>query len=624
MLETEILFTDEAGIGEDRKWTPCVKKETWNEIALRSGFTASILTLDDYADTWCQEISIMVFSAVDSTKEAPSRLPNVELIRMPGPSEGYPKDDLEHDLQVALSSRGCQTCEVITLLSTLDLPQPSGDNWLVILDVHGSVLRSLDQEILKGIQAMLASRTKILWVISPASEQERATTGILDGLARVLRTENPQLVLVTLAFETVSRSQRCVTDKIIQILSATDPRLSKGTLELEYVEKGKFLSIGRLIRAFDLERHIMKQTSATQTVVQNLNDTPSMKMSIRTPGLLDSLAFEQDLDTIQPLMNGEIEVEVNAVGLNFTDVLVALGKLGSRSFIGCECAGVVCRTGEQCEFQVGDRVAMLQLGTFKTRARCSHQCAVRIPDDIPFSAAASMLVTFSTAYLALHELARLRDGETVLIHSAAGGVGQSAVQIAKLIGAEIYAIVGSDDKKWLLMELYDIAEDHIFSSRNTTFARGIKRMTQGRGVDVVLNSLSGEELFASWECVAPYGRFVEIGKKDILLGNKLSMLPFEKNATFCALDIAAVVRDIPPYLKTTLEYVMNLLVTGKIQPPQPLQIYSLQQTEQAFRHLQQGKSTGKIVVIMEKADLVTVSGSSWLSLRLTKNDVDGP
>lgn len=129
--------------------------------------------------------------------------------------------------------------------------------------------------------------------------------------------------------------------------------------------------------------------------------------------------------------------------------------------------------------------------------------------------AASLPLAYSTAYYAFFEAAKLRKGETVLIHGAAGAVGQAAIVLAQQVGVEIFATVSSSTKKQVLIEQFGISEDHIFNSRDHSFAKGVKRMTNNRGVDVVLNSLAGEALQESWHCIALFGRFVEMGMKDI-------------------------------------------------------------------------------------------------------------
>uniref|UniRef100_A0A8H7KEM4 Enoyl reductase (ER) domain-containing protein n=1 Tax=Bionectria ochroleuca TaxID=29856 RepID=A0A8H7KEM4_BIOOC len=225
------------------------------------------------------------------------------------------------------------------------------------------------------------------------------------------------------------------------------------------------------------------------------------------------------------------------------------------------------------------------------------------PDEAEMRAA-SLPTTGITAYYALVKLAQLQKGEKILIHSATGGTGQMAVQIAQSIGAEVYVTVGSDDKKRLVEELYGIPHDHIFYSRDTRFARDIYHATDGRGVDVMLNSLSKEALVASWECLAPFGRFLELGKMDIEENSKLPMGQFSRNVTFHAVAIDHLYTERPQVSGKILQAVMDLVVEGRIKTASPLLAYPVSELEDAFRSMQSGKNTGKIVITFSPNNVV--------------------
>lgn len=182
-----------------------------------------------------------------------------------------------------------------------------------------------------------------------------------------------------------------------------------------------------------------------------------------------------------------------------------------------------------------------------------------------------------------------------------------ALWIAKWVGAEIFATVGSSDKKHLLMDKFNIPATHIFYSRNTSFAQGIMRLTGGYGVDVVLNSPSGDGLRASWECIAQYGRFVEIGKTDIGLNAALPMASFSRNTSFFAVDLHHIALSNPRLTGELMLEVVGLLQQGVIHYPSPLHIYSISEVEKAFRHMQSGKSTGRIIITAERSNMVPVS-----------------
>ena len=305
------------------------------------------------------------------------------------------------------------------------------------------------------------------------------------------------------------------------------------------------------------------------------------------------------------------------------DCLVALGRI-NQTEIGGECAGVITRAGDHSDLQVGDRVCGIVFDCFKSLARCDAQTVMTIPDELSFTDAAALPMTYTTAHHALVEVGRLQKGETVLIHAAAGGTGQSAIQLAQNIGAEIFVTVGFESKKKLIMDTYGIPSDHIFYSRNTSFASGVMRMTRNRGVDVVLNSLAGEALNASWECMASFGRFVEIGKKDIHSHSRLNMFQFAKNVSFGAVDIFGMSKERPELVRKSLAAVMNLVSQKKVNASQPLSIYSVSQLEDAFRYMQSGRNVGKIVIDMNKEDEVLVCAKmpSTPVFKLTHGSLD--
>lgn len=156
------------------------------------------------------------------------------------------------------------------------------------------------------------------------------------------------------------------------------------------------------------------------------------------------------------------------------------------------------------------------------------------------------------------------------------------------------------------MRLYRIPEENILHSRDLSFTKAIHRLTKGKGVDVVLNSLSGASLLASWECIAPYGRFIEIGKRDILDRRNLPLAQFERNVTFSAIDIAAMATERPDLVSRSLTSVLKLFKNGALRVVHPFKTFSILQVEEAFRYLQTGKNSGKVVVEVEPSTQVMV------------------
>lgn len=286
--------------------------------------------------------------------------------------------------------------------------------------------------------------------------------------------------------------------------------------------------------------------------------------------------------------------------------MIALGQLPYQD-MGFECSGTVIRVGKKVEdFKVGDLVCGITQRAFASVVRTQQFLISHIPNGMDCKTAASIPLVFCTALFSLRHVARLQRGESILIHCAAGGVGQAAVMLARRIGAEIYITVSSPEKRSLVADLYNVSEDHIFSSRDTTFEPGIKRMTNGAGVDVVLNCLAGEALQASWNCLANFGRFIEIGKRDLVQNNRLEMENFTKSVTFSAVDLALLVVQKPHVVHELMTEIVGMFSCGSISSVSPLNLYTMSGIQDAMRSMQAGKHIGKVIIESKEDDVVLV------------------
>ncbi|KAI1110618.1 hypothetical protein F5Y14DRAFT_345509 [Nemania sp. NC0429] len=327
-------------------------------------------------------------------------------------------------------------------------------------------------------------------------------------------------------------------------------------------------------------------------------------LEIERPGRLDSLHW-----SAQPsvrLEGNEVEVEVHAAGLNFRDVLIATNIItapSGQSHFGYEASGVVRRVGPEVkELSIGDRVIVMGVGTFSTVINTSELLCTKIPDGMSFAEAASMPIVFATAIYSLIDVASLEKGQSVLIHSACGGVGLAAIQIAQMLGAEIYTTVGSQRKIEYLMENFNIPCNRIFNSRDDSFVEAVMRETNGKGVDVALNSLSGELLHATWRCVARWGTMVEIGKRDILEAGKLDMGVFLANRSYRCVAIDQMRDERPQIAQSLLRRMMAYFQQGAIRPVPSISIFSGSAPGEAFRYMQEGNHIGKVILSLRQDD----------------------
>lgn len=308
----------------------------------------------------------------------------------------------------------------------------------------------------------------------------------------------------------------------------------------------------------------------------------------------------------------EVTVEVQAAGLNFKDVLNALGMLKQYAVdngladtelpLGFEASGTIVAVGPEARFKVGDEVILSQLGCMKRRVTLSSDMVVLKPATLSFTDAAALPAAYVTAYHALHHLAHIQPGDRVLIHAAAGGVGQAAVQLAQLAGAEVYAT--ASPSKWPLLRAQGVR--HIMNSRSLEFTEQIHWATEGRGVTVVLNSLNKEFVPASVKCLAPGGRFVELGKIGIWSTQQMkSERPDVEYHNFDLSEYPAA--EFNRINQTILQTVTRHIAQGELRPL-PCATYSLDEVEEAFSVLSQGRNQGKLVLTFPASREATAPG----------------
>lgn len=582
---------------------PCVPPSTWNNLLQNGGFNGLEHEFRDYHSNGCHELSVLV-----STKPRPSVLLQQSLPPVTGivnivPGLTVDPED-EGKAKYALSIQRYLD-EAGLPRKLVDMDKISSATSLTIvtadLDLKRPFLESLNPEEFAGLQHLIRHSQNVVWLTRTVDDGSSSPAyNMVTGLARVSHAEHEGTRFLRIGIEpgpTHEPTQEQIQGLIqaIQQMLAAD---SADTFEMEFEQRDGLFQIPRLQldTACQEAIHESLYPQASRDIPWQNASVP-LKLTTEIPGLLESLRFVEDASQHFPLPEDEVEIEVRAVGLNFKDCLIALGRVPADT-LGNECAGFVTQVGASChaKFTVGDRVCMSTAEAFKTHARSKAQCVCPLPDSMSFTTAAAIPTQFVTAWTSLLEIGRLARGEKVLIHAGAGGTGQAAVQISQYIGAEVFVTVGSEAKKELLMSTYAIPEDHIFYSRDTSFATGIKSATGGRGVDLILNSLSGDSLLASWNCLASYGRFVEIGKKDILDNARLPMLPFNKGVTFSAFDGSIWMHERPEQAERGIRAIMNLFEQGVFRVASPMQVRSVADVQQAFATLADGKTSGKTVI----------------------------
>jgi malonyl CoA-acyl carrier protein transacylase len=331
------------------------------------------------------------------------------------------------------------------------------------------------------------------------------------------------------------------------------------------------------------------------------------RLEISKPGILNNLMLRA-ISRSKP-GPGEVEIQVCAAGLNFKDVAKAMNLLAdvnlegnfSQRSLGLECAGIISAVGSGVEgFEIGDEVIAFAPHSFSTHTTTDVRFVVRKPAHISFEEAATIPAVFLTAYYALHYLTRISKGDRILIHAAAGGVGLAAIQLAQKAGAEIFATAGSPEKREFLRSL---GVHHVMDSRSLAFADEVLERTGGKGVDIVLNSLAGEAIPKSLSVLGRYGRFIEIGKRDIDQNSKLGLRPFRNNLSFIAVDLDQLWYDRPDFMGDLLRELMKHFSEQTLHPL-PHRVFPIKKVRDAFRYMARALHIGKIVISLQDPDVV--------------------
>ncbi|KAB8239754.1 uncharacterized protein BDW43DRAFT_259102 [Aspergillus alliaceus] len=579
-------------------------EDGWDKVLKESGFVGVEHLIQDSGDAHVHQLSVMVSSV-----------------------EHDPSFDFSEVIIVnpTTSIDGCSALSVniANLLIKLGLSvnhrtldtigDVSGKVLISLLEVEVPVLEDISEQVFEAVKSMLLNSVGTLWitrggqVVGPS----KPYSGVSTGLFRALRSEDPDIRVGTLDLSSgLNLKSQLAANLVSEVFQSLFESSEREVRDHEFAEDNGCLYVPRLLEESGINSAIAEISKRPQPVMERLfqQDRP-LKMVLGEPGLLNTLQFVDDEQFQEPLKSDYVEMKVLCTGLNFVDVMAALGQVPTPT-LGCEAGGIITKVGSDVtKFKPGDKVAAgLVPGGFNTHIRIRQTFIQHVPPHMTIEGATTIMIAFLTAWIGLINKARIGRGETALIHSGAGGVGQAAIQICQHFGVEVYTTIGSKSKKELLMERYGIPEDHIFNSRDSSFAQGLMRMTKRRGVDVVLNSVSGELLRQSWHCLADFGRFIEIGKRDLLGNTGLDMEPFLRGVSYIGVNLEQFHPTSAVHMESSeaIQDIFDLLHAKQLKELFPITIYDYSQVEQAFRALQSGKFAGKIVVRANPDDIVPV------------------
>ncbi|KAI0521826.1 putative polyketide synthase [Xylaria bambusicola] len=573
--------------------------DEWNQCLMNSGFFGAHVALDDYAGDESLSTTIIAFTLGNPQGILETSQPkrNIYLVYRdyPPPLAGYISKVIEQYeyrcIYVSLSS-----CDQV----------PLGASVISLADSENSTLLQSSSECFEQIQSLVAKSSVLAWITTFDAGVNYSESAVMKGILRSVATENVNMKVAYLEicksesyFNDLSRTAELITYKIFQMESSGPDSM----IDRECILRDGSLHIQRLVPDARLNEAFRLRNKLQEDMQESLVDTKkALKPRYKNPGLLSSMYFEPDQMPSEPLKEGWVQIRTQAIGLNMKDIAVATARYDSN-YQSHEGSGDVCQVGPGVgPFKIGDRVFGLMFGNMSTYLRCPVQYISKIPEGESYVSAASLPISYLAAMYALQRLARIEKGETVLIESAAGSLGIAAMQIAKHLGAEIYVTVGSDGKRDFIIKNFGLPPSQIFRSRHPTLIEDIMRATRGRGIDVIL-STTQHAMHEMWRCIAPLGRFIDLGRTAVLGAEKLSLEIFQRNATFASFDIVAIALEKPQVIEELMCDLKRMWTNGIVVPVAPITSFEISQLASAMSFFTKGQHMGKVVLDFNKSTI---------------------
>nr|ALQ32775.1 putative polyketide synthase [Fusarium babinda] len=573
---------------------PLLSKDKWSQLFSDRGFSGLDGVIEGYPGDPENILSILTTTRVS----LPGAVGDSTPITICGPMI----EDSEAEFAQTISDLIAESLGCETDIKPFAEIEPSEDQYLLFLDsAENSIFKDVSDETFTLLRDAFLQVKGLLWVI-PQNHTPDGDT--VKGMLRTVRLEQGSRNLLMLEDLPCNEEGSSAIVRLAKKLRDSDFIKSQ---DHDFTWRDGYLWLPRYRPLHEARETFASEAGVVIRKEQNIwqNDA-SFEMTVDTAGSPDSIYFKRTDTLDQPLADGDILVQVEASGVNFRDVLLVLGSI-PWTRPGFEGSGTVLQTGSAVDnFQTGDKVffGALHGGSFTTHMKMPSWHATKIPEGFSMAESASISVAYSTAIMSVMRIGRLQKGESILIHAASGAVGQACIVLARHFGAKIFVTAGSPAKRDFLRDEFNIPEDHIYSSRTPEFRDGILAVAGGKGIDLVINSLSGNLLQQTWAVVADFGRFVEIGKRDFLQNSFLPMSPFDNNITFTGVDLRKMFLNRPDEHKRCLTDMNELIERKVVQAIRPVTAIPVSQIATAMRKLQSGQNIGKIVITMNPGERV--------------------
>ncbi|OAG11453.1 polyketide synthase [Paraphaeosphaeria sporulosa] len=586
------------GTEDYRTDSPFLDERQWDSVLKLAGFSGIDLQLKDYPSPW--NIA-SVFLSTRKEDFVPGTINYSDPVYLVNGKES-----------IGLCEMVASRYDQISVPVTQETHSPIGSARAIYFLGFQQLTDLQDGSWFESVKQAVQHYRSVLWITqSNVTGGAVPTAALVMGLLRVISAENPQAahVIVDIQRDAAEGVDMRLATQLVQLELDMQGSQNAEYAEREYVWRDGCLRISRLVADHSRNDgfHLLHSERDTFMDVPLRGQKP-FKISYQKPGILSTVFFTPDEEFLQDLPDDWIIAKTEAVGLNWKDAAVATGRFDLNN-ASTEFSGVITQIGSGvCDFNVGDRVYGFAFGHFGNYMRLPATFARRMPDTASFVDMATVPVVFASALYALNRLARLRADESVLIQSATGGLGTAAIQVAKSIGATIYATAGSEKKRAYLCEEFGIPVDRIYSSRDVPDVHTLLNISGGVGFDVVLSTSSGLIMDVTWSAMATQGRFIDVGRVDVHGHGSLPLEPFNRNATFSSFDLGRLGMR---HLSELMGEVDELVQAGSIKPISPVTEFDISQLGSALAKLSEGKHLGKLVVSYGEQDSLIRMTPSW-------------
>ncbi|KAF2973192.1 hypothetical protein GQX73_g454 [Xylaria multiplex] len=560
---------------------PFLSKSLWQDVLPASGFTGLDFYLDDYAGGNVSA-TVICATAAEPVANIPRSLTSQDQQGIAMVYRSLPAPFMQPMASYITQFSGIHA----SLLPLEDVGISDHRRFIFLLETQTPFFLDMTTQEWENFQLALSRSASSLWLTTgDLMVGNEPLYAMISGLARGFKTENNSLRFSILDLD---QNPDPSDTKLFQLVGDLESRVAETTRmndDSEFRYKNGVLYTSRLVGDNDMCEKMKTMTHPDQALVnvplKDVKQTP-LQLAIEKPGVLSTVYFKTDPVFAKQLPADEVEIEVKYAGINNKDIAVLTGRHHSDSFSD-ECSGIITQVGsEVVGLEIGDLVYCQSFSRFGNYVRDKAAFCQRLESGDTLDGTATLPIAFSTAIYGLMDLGRLEKGESVLIQSATGAVGLAACQIARMLGAEIFATVGTEEKKAELLEM-------------GFTARKLLERTGGKGIDVILCSARGELMHEYWRCIATSGRFIEIGRTEVLDNGSLSLDIFRRNATFASFDLEVMSKNKPQVIAQLMRTIQRLKSEGHIKAL-PLQKFDVADIDKAFMTFTKGTHIGKLLV----------------------------